>query len=89
MKKMLYKILLRILQNSTSLNSYGNFDQELFNTFKKFMTNESILKKEEYIPSIINSIYFFIKLCNSFPSKIPSYINNKSFDFFVVRKIYF
>ena len=79
----LYKILLRILQNSTSLNSYGNFDQELFNTFKKFMTNKSILKKEEYIPSIINSIYFFIKLCNSFPSKIPSYINNKSFDLMI------
>ena len=79
----LYKILLKILQNSTNLNSYGNFDQDLFNTFTKLMGDESILKNEEYIPSIINSIYFFIKICNSFPSKIPNYINNKAFDMMI------
>lgn len=30
----LYKILLRIIQKSTNLNSYGNFDEVLTDTFK-------------------------------------------------------
>ena len=79
----LYRILIRIIQNSTNLNNYGNFDQELANTFKKILNDKKILENTEYIPAIINSIYFFIKLCNSFPSKIPNYINNKIFDIMI------
>ena len=79
----LYKVLLKIIQNSTNLNSYGNFDHELTNIFKKILTDKNILKNDEYIPTIINSIYFFVKLCNSFPSKIPNYISNNIFDLMI------
>ena len=76
----LYKILLRIIQKSTNLNSYGNFDEVLTDTFKKIFADKDILKNDEYTPSIINSIYFFVKLCNSFPSKIINYIKNDVFN---------
>ena len=79
----LYKILIRIIQNSTNLNNYGNFDQELSNVFKKILNDKKILENTEYTPSIINSIYFFIKLCNSFPSKIPNYLNNQVFNIII------
>ena len=76
----LYKVLLKIVSNNSNLNSYGNFDQLLIESFKKIITNKIIISNDEYIPSIINSIYFFVKICNSFPSKIPWYINNNIFD---------
>ena len=79
----LYRILIKIIQRSTNLNSYGNFDEKLSSIFKNLLVNNNILKNEDYIPSIINSIYFFIKICNSFPSKIPNYINNKIFDIMI------
>ena len=79
----LFRILIRIIQSSTSLNSYGNFDQNLCNSFQKLLSNKDILTKKDYIPSIINSLYFYIKLCNSFPSKITTYINNNFFDLMI------
>ena len=79
----LYKILVRIIQKSTNLNSYGNFDEVMANAFKKIFADKDILKNDEYTPSIINSIYFFVKLCNSFPSKIINYIKNDVFNIMI------
>ena len=79
----LFKILIRIIQKSTNLNTLGNLDLELSNTFKKMMTDKTILENEELTPTVIISIYFFIKLCNSFPSKIINYIKNNVFDIII------
>ena len=79
----LYKILIKILQRSTNINSYGNFDEKILNIFKNILADKNILKNEDYIPSIINSIYFIIKVCNSFPSKIPNYISSNIFDLMI------
>ena len=79
----LYKILLKIVAKSSNLTSYGNFDQTLSEIFKKIINNKNIITNIEYIPCIINSIYFFIKVCNCSPSKIPWYINNNIFDIII------
>ena len=79
----LFLVLIKIIKKSTNSNIYGNFEQILVNTFKKIIDikkNEHLLTNADYLPSIINLIYFFIKICNCFPSKIPTYINNNIFD---------
>ena len=76
----LYKILLKIVIKNSNLNSYGNFDQVLSGVFKQIMNDKTIVTNNELTPCIINSIHFFIKLCNCFPSKIPWYINNNIFE---------
>jgi hypothetical protein len=76
----LYKILLKIVIKNSNLNSYGNFDQILSGTFKQIMQDKTIVTNIELTPCIINSIHFFIKLCNCFPSKIPWYISNNIFE---------
>ena len=79
----LFLLLIKIIKKSTNSNVFGNFEQILVETFKKIInikTNERILTNIEYLPSIINLIYFFIKVCNCFPSKIPIYIQNNIFD---------
>ena len=76
----LYKILLKIVVKNSNLNSYGNFDQSLSEVFKQIMNDKNIVTNSELTPCIINSIHFFIKLCNCFPSKIPWYINNNIFE---------
>jgi len=64
-----HNILFRIIQKSTNLISYGNFDEVLANIFTT-IEDKDILKNDEFISSLINSKYLFVKLCNSFPSKI-------------------
>ena len=76
----LFKILLKIVVKSSNLISYGNFDQNLTEVFKNIIKDKNIISNIEYTPCIINCIYFFIKICNSFPSKIPWYITNNIFD---------
>ena len=76
----LFRVLIKIVKKSSSLNQFGNFDLILEGVFKKIIANKNIVENIEYIPSVINFIYFFIKLCNCFPSKIPTYINNNIFD---------
>ena len=51
--------------------------------FKKVITNENIITNIENIPCVINCIHFFVKICNSFPSKIPWYIANNIFDIII------
>ena len=79
----LFKILLKIISRNSNLNSYGNFDQNLTGIFIKIIGNKNIITNSENIPCIINCIYFFVKICNSFPSKIPWYINNNIFDIII------
>ena len=76
----LFRVLIKIIKKCSNLNLLGNFDQNLLETFKKIMQNKNINENNEYLPSIINFIYFFIKVSNCFPSKIPVYINNNIFD---------
>ena len=79
----LFRVLVKIVKKNSDLNPFGNFDKILEDTFKKIIVNKSIIEDIKYIPSIINFIYFFIKLCNCFPSKIPLYINNNIFDLII------
>ena len=64
---------------------YGNFEDILIDLIKNKIKieNKNFLKNIELIPVIINLIYFFIKLCNAFPSKIPTYINNGIFELII------
>ena len=80
----LFRVLIKIIKKSTNLNLLGNFDESLVKTFKKILQNKNIIENNDYIPSIINFIYFFIKVSNCFPSKIPFYINNNIFDLIII-----
>ena len=42
----------------TNLNLLGNFDLNLVETFKKIIINKNLIENTEYIPTIINFIYF-------------------------------
>ena len=81
----LFRVLIKIIKKNTNLNMYGNFEDILIELFKNKIKieNKNFLKNIELIPVIINLIYFFIKLCNAFPSKIPTYINNGIFELII------
>ena len=75
----IFKILVKIAQKTTNINSLNNIDSILSEKIKNLLSNENIIKNPAYNSVILNSIYFLIKICNYFPSKIPNYITNGIF----------
>ena len=76
----IFKILVKIIQKTTNINSLNNIDSQLSIRIKNLLSDEKIKTNPDYNLVILNSIYYIIKLCNYFPSKIPSYIDNGIFD---------
>ena len=79
----LFLVLIKIFKKSTNSSLFGNFELNLVETFKKIFdikNNKNLLTNIDFLPSIINLIYFYIKICNCFPSKIPTFINNDIFN---------
>ena len=73
------KILIKIAQKITNINSLNILDSLLSDTIKNLLMKEKLKKNPLYNSVIINCIYFVTKICNYFPPKIPNYINNGIF----------
>ena len=76
----IFKILIRIIEKTTDVNSLNDFDYILSIRIKNLLSDEKIKTNPDYNLVISNCIYYIIKLCNNFPSKIPNYIDNGIFD---------
>ena len=76
----IFKILVKIVQKTTNINSLNNIDSVLSDKIKNLLSDEKIKTNPDYNSVILNSIYYLVKLCNYFPSKIPNYIQNGIFD---------
>ena len=69
-------IIFRFINKTTNIEKVNKIDELILEPIKNLISNDDMKKNNNFNSVFISCIYLIIKICNSFPSKIPMYISN-------------